>query len=75
MKQGSPYIEQKATAIDGVDGSVVVNISGLVNVNRVGTYTITYTARDKSGNKAVKNRIVNVVKIKSICCNILNKVG
>jgi hypothetical protein len=62
LKQGSPYIEQKATAIDGVDGSVVVNISGLVNVNRVGTYTITYTARDKSGNKAVKNRIVNVVK-------------
>jgi len=49
-----PYVDAGATAIDDVDG----DLTGLLVVNNpvdtavVGTYTVTYTVRDSSGNAA-----------------------
>ena len=59
--QGSVYVEQGATAVDVVSGSASVFISGLVNTNVVGTYTVSYSASDISGNTSTVTRTVNVI--------------
>jgi len=59
---GTTYIDAGAVAVDAVDGSVAVVATGSVNTKKAGTYTITYTAADKAGNKATATRTVNVVK-------------
>ncbi|MFA5764246.1 MAG: DUF5011 domain-containing protein, partial [archaeon] len=56
-----PYTELNATAMDNVDGSVTVNISGTVDTSTLGTYLVTYTASDLSGNSASAVRVVNVI--------------
>ena len=55
------YVEQGATAIDGEDGTVNVSISGIVNNDLKGNYTISYTATDEAGNTASEERTVTVV--------------
>ncbi len=56
------FTDPGATATDACDTSVTVNVSGSVNTNVPGTYTLTYTASDDSGNAATpKTRTVNVV--------------
>lgn len=52
INAGSTYTELGATATDDVDGTIPVTISGTVNTNQLGTYTITYTAQDAAGNQA-----------------------
>ena len=59
--QGSEYVEQNATALDDRDGNVTVTISGRVNTNVVGEYTVTYTAKDRANNSSTKMRMVHVV--------------
>ncbi|MDA7510905.1 DUF5011 domain-containing protein [Verrucomicrobia bacterium] len=59
---GQPYEEQGATAVDMIDGSVEVTISGKVDENtKPGTYILTYTAKDSVGNVATITRNVEVV--------------
>jgi hypothetical protein len=60
LKLGEDYVEQGAKAIDNVDGEVGVEISGDLDVNRVGTYTLFYMAKDRVGNTSISTRIVNV---------------
>jgi uncharacterized repeat protein (TIGR01451 family) len=56
------FTDPGATANDTCDGSVAVNVSGSVNVNVPGTYTLTYNASDSSGNAATPvTRTVTVV--------------
>ncbi|MGB8509225.1 MAG: HYR domain-containing protein [Pyrinomonadaceae bacterium] len=56
------FIDPGATATDACDSNVPVTASGTVNANVPGTYTITYTASDDSGNAATPvTRTVNVV--------------
>ena len=55
------YTEQGATAADSCDASVPAAVSGSVNVNAVGSYTVTYTATDDAGNTGTATRTVNVV--------------
>ncbi len=55
------YTEQGATAVDACDGAVAVVVSGSVDANTEGTYTLTYTATDGSGNTASATRTVTVV--------------
>jgi hypothetical protein len=55
------YNEAGATAVDDEDGTVAVSISGTVNNNLKGDYTITYTASDGAGNVATAERTVTVV--------------
>jgi len=49
---GGTYTEQGATYSDNVDGSGSANVSGTVDTNTLGSYTITYSYTDSSGNTA-----------------------
>jgi hypothetical protein len=52
-----------ATARDGCAGEFTATASGTVDANKIGSYTITYTASDPSGNQAMPiGRTVNVVE-------------
>jgi hypothetical protein len=53
ISTGGSYSEAGATATDAVDGSVAVTISGSVNTSVVGTYVLTYSAKDAGGNTAI----------------------
>lgn len=59
---GTEYIEQGATAYDSKDKDVneSLQIDGAVNIYSAGTYPITYTACDKSGNASSVTRTVTV---------------
>lgn len=50
---GTPYSDPGAVALDICDGDFAATPSGSVNSCAPGTYTITYTATDASGNVAV----------------------
>ncbi len=56
------YNEPGATAVDNVDGNLTSSIvmTGHPNMGNPGTYTITYTVTDSSGNTATAARTINV---------------
>ena len=59
---GGVYEELGATALDDVNGSVPVVISGSVDTSVVGSYIINYNTTDSSNNSAIEVlRTVNVV--------------
>ena len=57
------YMDPGATALDNVDGDITSKITTTSNFNpnKVGTYTVTYTVSDSSGNIAIATRTINVV--------------
>ncbi|MCX6720409.1 MAG: DUF5011 domain-containing protein [Candidatus Staskawiczbacteria bacterium] len=58
---GGSYIETGATASDIIDELITVTVTGTVDTNTVGTYTIYYNASDLAGNPANEvTRTVNV---------------
>jgi hypothetical protein len=58
----STYNEPGALVADNRDNNISVVTSGLVNTGTLGNYTITYTAQDRAGNRAVEvKRTVSVV--------------
>ena len=62
MSSATHPIRLGATVNDNCGGSLAATPSGNVNVNVVGSYTITYTATDAAGNAAPPlTRTVNVV--------------
>lgn len=60
---GTPFVDPGATATDDVDGDLTANIyvSGSVDTNTLGSYTIIYTVYDAAGNDASISRQVNVI--------------
>jgi len=62
IEKDSAYTELGATAVDDRDGNVSVEIKGTVETSTVGTYVVTYTAKDSAGNVATKKRIINVAQ-------------
>lgn len=68
---GAAYSEAGASAVDNVDGTVNVVISGTVNTNRLGAYTMTYHAQDEASNESTATRIVNVVDMTPPVINLL----
>lgn len=54
------YTEMGATATDDEDGEITPTVSGAVNEDLTGTYTITYTATDAAGNVGTATRTVIV---------------
>ena len=54
------FTDPGATANDACDGSVPVTVSGTVNPNVVGTYTLSYTATDGTNSSTV-TRTVKIV--------------
>lgn len=63
LKVGEVYTELGAKATDAKDGDLTSKIitTGSVNTAVAGTYTITYTVSDSSGNVTKSTRTVNVV--------------
>ena len=61
--KGESYIESGCHATDKEEGSITgsVKASGTVDANKVGDYTITYTATNSKGAKATATRTVHVV--------------
>ena len=59
---GNTYKEPGYTATDKCDGDISKNVkvSGSVNNKKTGTYTLTYTVKDASGNEAKVTRKVTV---------------
>ena len=60
LELGDTYVDGNATATD-LSGAIEVSASDDIDPDAVGTYTVTYTATDSSGNTAVATRTVNVV--------------
>ena len=61
---GTPYVELGATAADGVDGDLTGSIlidASAVNTALPGSYTVSYSAADSSGNATTVFRSVDVV--------------
>ena len=58
---GTEYVEFGAGADDNIDGWIGVSISGLIDTNTVGAYTITYSATDSSNNTNTATRSINIV--------------
>ncbi|MDQ1326285.1 MAG: hypothetical protein QG564_1410 [Campylobacterota bacterium] len=55
---GATYSDAGATAIDDIDGELTPIMSGSIDTNTEGTYTITYTATDAAGNVGTATRTV-----------------
>jgi hypothetical protein len=57
------FTDPGATATDSCAGDLnsAIQVSGTVDPNTVGSYTLTYTVTDPSGNDATVERTVNVV--------------
>jgi len=63
-KFGETYTELGANAADDVDETFAATASGFVDIDRVGSYTVTYSATDEAGNEATQiSRTVNVVDV------------
>ncbi|WP_397221691.1 immunoglobulin-like domain-containing protein [Peribacillus simplex] len=54
--------KSNVTARDNIDGNLtkLIKITGTVNINKRGTYFLTYSVSDKAGNKAVVKRKIMV---------------
>ncbi len=64
LTQDNAYEELGATAIDNIDGDIShkVQITGVVNVQEVGVYNLTYTVSDQAGNSATPvTRTIEIV--------------
>lgn len=60
IQLGETFTDPGATYSDNLDGTGNATASGTVDVNTVGSYTITYTATDSSGNTGSVTRTVIV---------------
>ena len=60
VNTGNKYNEQGAKAVDECDGEVDVQIDGNVDSSKQDKYTITYRAKDSSGNETKVTRTVTV---------------
>lgn len=63
IKVGEKYNEQGASATDNVDGDITseIKITGNVNINVPGKYTLVYSVSDAAGNKNETTRIISVL--------------
>ncbi len=57
----STFTDPGATANDAEDGTVSVSVSGTVDKDTKGDYTLTYSASDAAGNTGTATRTVHVV--------------
>lgn len=62
---GDTFTDPGATALDDVDGVVVVVVSGVVDTSTLGSYVITYTATDSANNVSTATRNVEVRPVPS----------
>ena len=55
------YYDEGASALDDIDGVVIVTVENNVDEYKAGDYNVTYRAVDNAGNEAVAVRIVHVL--------------
>ncbi len=62
--QNSKFVDPGYKAIDNcdVDYTKDVVVTGSVDTSKLGSYKLTYTVKDESGNEAQKERVVKVIK-------------
>ena len=60
ITKGNSYEDKGANAKDEYDGELTVTVEGEVDTNTVGDYTLTYKAKDSSGNESSITRTVTV---------------
>ena len=63
IEQGATYVDAGATAIDNIDGVITPVVTGTVDTQTIGTYTITYTATDAAGNTSTATRQITVIAV------------
>ena len=73
LELGTAYSDAGATAFDVVDGTVTVTTTGTVDSSAVGTYTITYTASDSSGNAATA--VTRTITVADTIAPVISLVG
>ena len=56
-EKGTKFTDEGAYATDGEE----VTKSGNVNINKIGEYKLTYTAKDRYNNVSTSQRIINVI--------------
>jgi hypothetical protein len=74
ITQGNTFTPPTASATDNVDGTTTVSVTGMVG-STVGSYTLTYSARDKAGNTANTDVIVTVVAAPIVVNALPNELG
>jgi hypothetical protein len=62
LKQGETWVDAGATVVDNSLEELTIVVTGTVDTSTVGTYEITYTATDSSGNTSSIIRYVDVLK-------------
>ena len=72
---GTTYTDAGAIAVDDVGGDITssITISGTVNTNTAGTYTITYSVSDAAGNAATQ--ITRTVTVADTTVPVISLVG
>jgi hypothetical protein len=55
------YVDDGATAVDDEDGALTVAVLNNVNPDKIGTYTVEFSATDNAGNTGTAERVVNVI--------------
>lgn len=63
IQKSTTWADPGATATDDVDGALLAQTSDHPTMSTTGSYTITYFAKDKSGNQMTATRTVYVVDI------------
>lgn len=71
---GDVYTELGAIAHDQEDGEISIAINGNVDTTVVGTYEVTYTAIDETGNTTSTTRIIHVLE-PDITSPVLSLIG
>lgn len=61
IKVGQDWHDSGVDVSDNYDSEITVITSGSVDISVIGSYTITYTARDSFGNESQIIRIVEVI--------------
>lgn len=62
IKVGNIWIDSGVTVTDNSEEEIEVTVNGTVDINTIGTYLITYTATDSSGNSSSGKRYVTVIE-------------
>ena len=63
ISQGDKFVEPGFSAIDDVDGDIThkIAVTGTVNINVPGVYTLEYRVSDAAGNASSATRVVEVI--------------
>lgn len=75
LEAGTSYTDSGANATDNVDGDISARVSssGSVDANATGTYSITYTVTDSSGNNATP--VIRTVTVVDTTPPIISLIG